>query len=78
MPLWAWAFLVLMLGYNSFVLWRAWSRRHFKYGPITYSLDEGPAYFWFFAAVFTATEIFLLSGFCIVLASTIWGPIFHQ
>lgn len=78
MPLWAWLFLVLMLGYNTFVLWRAWSRKHFRYGPIIYALHEGPAYFWFFAFVFTAREIFLVGLFSLVAASTIWGPIFHQ
>jgi len=78
MPVWAWLFLVLLIGYNSFVLWRAWNRRYFKYGPIFYSLDEGPAYFWFFAVVFTACELFLVGLFVLVLVSTIWGPVFHQ
>jgi hypothetical protein len=78
MPVWVWLFLVLMIGYNSFVLWRAWSRRYFKYGPIIYSLDEGPAYFWFFAFVFTASELFLIGLFGLVLVSTISGPVFHQ
>lgn len=78
MPLWAWSFLVLMLSYNTFVLWRACSQKRFKYGPIIYSLDDGPAYFWFFAFVFTASEIFLVGLFSVVAASTVWGPIFHQ
>ena len=78
MPVWAWFFLVLMIGFNSFVLWRAWSRRYFKYGQIIYSLNEGAAYFWFFALVFTASELFLMGLFGLVLVSTIWGPVFHQ
>jgi hypothetical protein len=78
MPLWVWLFFVLMIGYNSFLLWRAWSHKHFKYGPIIYSLDEGPAYFWFFAFVFTASELFLIGLFGLAVVSTIWGPVFHQ
>lgn len=75
MPVWGWSFLALMLGYNTFVLWRAWSQKQFKYGPIIYSLDEERTYFWFFAFVFTATEIFLIGLFSLVAASTIWAPI---
>ena len=78
MPLWVWLFFLLMIGYNSFVLWRAWKRKYFKYGPISYSLDEGPAYFWFFAFVFTASELFLIGLFGVAVVSTIRGPIFHQ
>jgi len=71
-------FLVLAIGYISFVLWRAWSYKHFKYGPIIYSLDEDAAYFWFFAFVFTASELFLVGLFGLVVVSTIWGPVFHR
>jgi hypothetical protein len=78
MPVWAWLFFVLMIGYNTFVLWRAWRQKQFKYGPIIYALDEGPIYFWFFAFVFTLTEIFLLVFFGLSVVSTIWGPVFHQ
>ena len=78
MPVWAWLFFVLMIAYNSFVLWRAWNCRYFKYGPIIYALDEGPIYFWFFFFVFTLTEIFLLGFFAFVVVSTICGPVFHQ
>ena len=78
MSVFAWLFFVLMIAYNSSVLWRAWTRRHFKYGPIIYSLDDGPIYFWFFAFVFTISEIFLIGFFGLIVVSTIWGPIFHQ
>jgi hypothetical protein len=78
MPLWAWLFFVLMIAYNSFVLWRAWRHKYFKYGPIIYSLDEGPGYFWFFALVFTACEIFLVVFFSLIVVSATWGPVFHQ
>jgi hypothetical protein len=78
MPVWAWLFFVVMIAYNSFVLLRAWNHRYFKYGPIIYTLDEGPIYFWFFAFVFTVTEIFLVGFFGLIVASTIWGPVFHQ
>lgn len=37
---------------NSSVLWRAWSRRRFKYGPFVYSLNGGPSNLRFFAFVF--------------------------
>ncbi len=67
MPLWAWFAFVLMIAYNGFVLWRAWNRKYFKYGPITYSLHDGPIYFWFFAAVFTLCEIFLVGFFTIIV-----------
>jgi hypothetical protein len=78
MPLWAWLFFVLMIAYNSFVLWRAWNHKLFKYGPIIYSLDGSPAHFWFFAFVFTATELFLVGFFSLIVVSTIWGPVFRQ
>jgi len=78
MPVWAWLFLVLLIGYNSFVLWRAWNHRYFKYGPIIYSIDEGRTHFWFFACVFAASEIFLVGLVVLVLVSTIWGPVFHK
>jgi hypothetical protein len=78
LPLWAWLFFVLMIGYNSFVLWRAWSHKYFKYGPIIYFLDEGPTFFWFFAFVFTVSELFLVGLFGIAVVSMIWGPVFHQ
>lgn len=78
MPVWAWLFLVAMIAYNSFLLWRAWNRKYFKYGPIIYSLDEVPIYFWFFALLFSVSEICLVGFFGLVVASTIWGPVFHQ
>jgi hypothetical protein len=77
MPAWVWLSFAGMIAYNSFVLWRAWNHRRFKYGPIIYSLDEGPIYFSFFAFVFTITEIFLIGLFGLAVVSTIWGPGFH-
>ena len=73
MPLWAWFGFVLMIAYNSVILWRAWSRRHFKCGPIIYKLNDGPTYFWFFAVVFTLSEIFLVGFFALIVKSAIWG-----
>jgi len=78
MPLWVWLFFVLMIAYNSSLLWRAWSHKRFKYGPIIYTLDEGPAYFWFFAFVLTVTELFLVGIFSLIVISTIWGPVLHR
>ena len=78
MPVWAWLLFVVLITYGAFVLWRAWDKRYFRYGPIIYSLEETPTYFWFFAFVFAACELFLVTFFCIIVVSTIWGPIFHQ
>ena len=78
MPLWAWFAFVLMIAYNCFVLWRAWRQKYFKYGPIIYSLIDGPIYFWFFAVLFTLCEIFLIGLFTLIVTSAIWSPFFHQ
>lgn len=77
MSAWAWAWLVLFLIYNTSILWRAWRNKQFKYGPIIYSLGDSPGYFWFFAAVFTICELFLLAMFTWVVASTVWGAVPH-
>ena len=78
MPRWTWLFFVLLITYGGFVLWRAWDKRYFKYGPIIYSLEEAPTYFWFFAFVFALCELFLVALFSLIVVSTIWGPVFHQ
>ena len=78
MPLWIWPFLGLMIGYGGFVLWRAWNRRYFKYGPIIYSMEESPVYFWFFAFMFGLSELISLTLFALAVVATIWGPIFSS
>lgn len=78
MPLWVWPFLVVLIAYGGFVLWRAWNKKHFRYGPIIYSLESSPIYFWFFAFVFSVSELFLLILFALAVASTIWGPFLHS
>lgn len=78
MPLWSWLFLITCITYFAFVLWRACNKKYFKAGPIIYSLDQDPIYFWFFAFVFTASELIALALFGIAAVSVIWGPIFHQ
>jgi hypothetical protein len=78
MPLWAWLFFVVSITYSALVLWRAWDKRYFRYGPIIYSLEETPGYFWFFAVVFAVGEVFLIVFFSVIVVSAIWGPVFHQ
>ena len=78
MPLWAWCGFVLMIAYNSFVLWRAAASKFFRYGPIIYSLNDEPVYFWFFLVLFSICEIFLVGFFSLCIISTIWGPIANQ
>lgn len=77
MPFWAWLTFLFLIAYNSFLLWRAWDKRQFKYGPNIYSLNDSPVYFWFFTVIFTACEIFLVTEFALVVVSTIWGPLSH-
>jgi hypothetical protein len=77
MPVWAWLFLVLLIAYYAFALWRAWHKKYVKCGIVIYSRESSPAFFWFFVAIFIGAEVFLLTGFVLVVASAIWGPIFH-
>ena len=78
MPLWTWFFIAFCITYFALVLWRAWDRHHFKYGPIIYSLEETPICFWFFAFVFIVCELFFVVLFILAIVSSIWGPVFHQ
>ena len=78
MPVWAWLGFVLMIAYNSFVLWRAWSHMFQIWTNHLLPLNETPIYFWFFAFIFGVCELFLVGFFSLIVVSVIWGPIFHQ
>jgi hypothetical protein len=78
MPVWVWILFVVCVAYCGFVLRRAWNRHYFKYGPIIYSLEETPIYFWFFAVVFSICELFFVALLTLGAISAIWGPVFHQ
>ncbi len=78
MPLWAWLFLLLLIAYYTFALWRAWRKKYVKCGIVVYSLDSSPIYFWFFVALFICAEMFLIIGLILLVASAIWGPVFRD
>ena len=76
MSAWAWLGFILLIGYNSRLLWKAWVYRAFKYGMVVYSLEETPVWFWFIALALSASEIFLAGFLVLVVISAIWGPVF--
>jgi hypothetical protein len=78
MPAWIWLFLVVIIAYGGLVLWRAWNKKYVKFGPIHYTAEESPVYFWFLAVVFFLSEMFAIGLFGITIISAIWGPIVHQ
>lgn len=78
MPAWVWLFWVFCIAEFAFLLWRAWTKQYVKYGPLIYSLEETPVYFWFFVVTFIGAELFALAVFILAVVSSIWGPIVHQ
>jgi hypothetical protein len=66
MPTFAWVAIVVMIGFATSLLWRSIARLEVRYGPIVYTRDEEPIYYWFFVALFAGCEIFLV-GLTIML-----------
>ena len=59
MPLWVWAFLILMISFSSFRLIAAWQSGVVKAGPFRYKVGKEPIYFW----LLIVTYIIIL-GYC--------------
>jgi len=78
MPVWAWIFLAVCIAYFWLVLWRAWVKGFVKYGPIRYTKQDDPIYYWFFVVLFCVAEIWLVGILGLVVISLINGPIFDQ
>jgi hypothetical protein len=78
MPIWVWIFLAVCIAYGGLVLWRAWAEGFVKYGPIRYTKQDDPAYFWFFVVLFCLAEIWFVGMLVIVVISLINGPIVDQ
>jgi hypothetical protein len=75
-PLWVWLFLIALVFYGGVVLLRASKKHYVRFGPIIYSKDEGPIYFWILVAAFAVAEIILVGLLIGAIVSVIWGPIF--
>ena len=78
MPIWAWIFLAVCIAYGALVLWRAWAKGFVKYGPIHYTREDEPIYFWFFVVLFCLAEIWLVGMLVLVIYSLIHGPLYDQ
>jgi hypothetical protein len=78
MPVWIWIFLAVCIAYGALVLWRAWAKRFVKFGPIHYTKEDDPIYFWFFVVLFCLCEIWFVGMLVVVVISLISGPIFAQ
>jgi hypothetical protein len=78
MPIWVWIFFGVVISYAALVLWRAWSESYVKFGPIRYTREADPIYFYFLAAVFLICEIAAIAFFVLTLVSLLTGPIVQQ
>lgn len=78
MPIWVWLFLIVLMIYGGVVLFRAWNGHYVRFGPITYSKNEDPAFFWFLVASFIIAELIVIGLFGAAVVSVTWGPIFKQ
>lgn len=55
-----WIMLLAMIAYNSFLLWRAYVKRVVKSGITYFYPDKTPISFWFYVAVLSASDLFLI------------------
>lgn len=78
MPIWAWIFGLACIAYSGFVLWRAWAKGFVKYGPIRYTRQGDPIYFWFVVILFGMCGFWFGGMLILVTISLINGPLVDQ
>ena len=78
MAVWMWAFLAVGIAYGALVLWRAWVKGFVKFGPLYYTKQANPIYFWFLVVVFFLCETYFVGLTTLLVISLIVGPLFDQ